>query len=356
MISSGIAAGESVVQAFTDPSPWGKMRGAIKAIGGAVKFVGSIFAIGDKKKERQIQRLQEKVENLQRAYERLGEEIKRAFEYDEYKAGYEQSLKNIQAQQRAINEQIALEKAKKKTDGKRVKEWEDALEKLKEDERALRNQFYEDWGSYGSESLRSAGEDFVSVWLDAFKETGDGLEALNGKWDEFFENLVLKQAASAVVNKRLKGYIDRINAVLDSSGLSEKDTAAMMKDIINDAKSEAGLINEQLKEWFSALGISGGQGELLLSDLQKGIQNITEPQAAAIEAYLNSMRFAVFEQNNILTNMLTAIQAQYGANDNNTMLNEVKAIRALVGSIDDRLSKVIISRNSSNSGYMMKVG
>lgn len=356
IISSGIAAGEGAVQAFTDPSPWGKMQGAIKAIGGAVKFVGSIFAIGDKKKERQIQRLQEKVERLQKAYERLGEEIQRAFEYDEYKAGYEQSLKNIQAQQRAINEQIALEKAKKKTDEKRVKEWEDALEKLKEDERALRNQFYEDWGSYGSESLRSAGEDFVSVWLDAFKETGDGLEALNGKWDEFFENLVLKQAASAVVNKRLKGYIDRINAVLDSSGLSEKDTATMMKDIINDAKSEAGLINEQLKEWFSALGISGGQGELLLSDLQKGIQNITEPQAAAIEAYLNSMRFAVFEQNNILTNMLTAIQAQYGANDNNTMLNEVKAIRTLVGSIDDRLSKVIISRNSSNSGYMMKVG
>ena len=356
VIGGVMSAGEGVLQAYTDPSPWGKMQGAIKAVSGAIKTIGALFAIGDKKKERQIQRLQEKVENLQRAYERLGEEIKRAFEYDEYKAGYEQSLKNIQARQRAINEQIALEKAKKKTDGKRVKEWEDALEKLKEDERALRNQFYEDWGSYGSESLRSAGEDFVSVWLDAFKETGDGLEALNGKWDEFFENLVLKQAASAVVNKRLKGYIDHINAVLDSSGLSEKDTAAMMKDIINDAKSEAGLINEQLKEWFSALGISGGQGELLLSDLQKGIQNITEPQAAAIEAYLNSMRFAVFEQNNILTNMLTAIQAQYGANDNNTMLNEVKAIRTLVGSIDDRLSKVIISRNSSNSGYMMKVG
>lgn len=356
ILGSAVQVGSGAVQAFTDPTPWGKMQGAISAVGGAVKLVGSIFSIGDKKKERQIQRLQEKVENLQRAYERLGEEIQRAFEYDEYKAGYEQSLKNIQAQQRAINEQIALEKAKKKTDEKRVKEWEDALEKLKENERALRNQFYEDWGSYGSERLRSAGEDFVSVWLDAFKETGDGLEALNGKWDEFFENLVLKQAASAVVNKRLKGYIDRINAVLDSSGLSEKDTAAMMKDIINDAKSEAGLINEQLKEWFSALGIGGGQGELLLSDLQKGIQNITEPQAAAIEAYLNSMRFAVFEQNNILTNMLAAIQAQYGSNDNSPMLQEVRAIRSLVASIDDRLSRVIVSRTSANSGYMVKVG
>lgn len=355
-IISGLQTTMDSLDSIDITKPFSIITGSVKSLGGVLQTIGGFFGLGDKKKERQIQRLQEKVERLQKAYERLGEEIQRAFEYDEYKAGYEQSLKNIQAQQRAINEQIALEKAKKKTDEKRVKEWEDALEKLKEDERALRNQFYEDWGSYSSESLRSAGEDFVSVWLDAFKETGDGLEALNGKWDEFFENLVLKQAASAVVNKRLKGYIDRINAVLDSSGLSEKDTAAMMKDIINDAKSEAGLINEQLKEWFSALGIGGGQGELLLSDLQKGIQNITEPQAAAIEAYLNSMRFAVFEQNSILTNMLTAIQAQYGANDNNTMLNEVKAIRTLVGSIDDRLSKVIISRNSSNSGYIMKVG
>ena len=355
-VISGLQTTMDGLDSIDITKPFSIITGSVKSLGGVLQTIGGFFGLGDKKKERQIQRLQEKVENLQKAYERLGNEIKRAFEYDEYKAGYEQSLKNIQAQQRAINEQIALEKAKKKTDEKRVKEWEDALEKLKEDERALRNQFYEDWGSYGSESLRSAGEDFVSVWLDAFKETGDGLEALNGKWDEFFENLVLKQAASAVVNKRLKGYIDRINAVLDSSGLSEEDTAAMMKDIIDDAKSEAGLINEQLQEWFSALGIGGGQGELLLSDLQKGIQNITEPQAAAIEAYLNSMRFAVFEQNNILTNMLTAIQAQYGANDNNTMLNEVKAIRTLVGSIDDRLSKVIISRNSSNSGYMMKVG
>lgn len=355
-IISGLQTTMDGLDSIDITKPFSIITGSVKSLGGVLQTIGGFFGLGDKKKERQIQRLQEKVERLQKAYERLGEEIQRAFEYDEYKAGYEQSLKNIQAQQRAINEQIALEKAKKKTDEKRVKEWEDALEKLKEDERALRNQFYEDWGSYGSESLRSAGEDFVSVWLDAFKETGDGLDALNGKWDEFFENLVLKQAASAVVNKRLKGYIDRINAVLDASGLSEKDTAAMMKDIINDAKSEAGLINEQLKEWFSALGIGGGQGELLLSDLQKGIQNITEPQAAAIEAYLNSMRFAVFEQNNILTNMLTAIQAQYGANDNNTMLNEVKAIRTLVSSIDDRLSRVIISRNSSNSGYMIKVG
>lgn len=356
MISSGIAAGEGVVQAFTDPSPWGKMRGAIQAIGGAVKFVGSIFAIGDKKKERQIQKLQERVEDLQKAYEKLGEEIERAYAYNDYKLGYEQSLKNLEAQKRAIQQQINLEKDKKKTDKDRVKEWEDSLEEIADKERELRNQFYEDWGSYSLDKLQSAGEDFVSTWLDAFKETGDGIDALNDKWDEFFENLVLKQAASAVVNKRLKKYIERINAVLDMQGLSEKETSQRIKDIVESAKDESGAINDMLKDWFSSLGIGGGQGNLLLSDLQKGIQNITEAQAASIEAYLNSMRFAVFEQNTILTNMLTAIQAQYGTNADNPVLNELKGIRSLVASIDNQLSKVIVSRSSSASNYIVRVG
>lgn len=336
--------------------PFTILTGGIKAIGGVFKTIGGIFNIGDKKKERQIKRLQEHVENLQKAYEKLGNEIKRAYEYNDYKAGYEQSLKNLEEQKNAIQEQINLEKSKKKVDEDKVKEYEDALEKLAEDERSLRNQFYEDWGSYGDDQIKSAGEDFVSTWLDAFKETGDGLDALNGKWDEFFENLIMRQAASAVVNRKLKKYIDRINAVLDSSGLSEAETAARMKEIIDAAKNEASTMNDQLKNWFSALGIKGGQGELLLSDLQNGIQNITEPQAAAIEAYLNSMRFAVFEQNNIMSSMLEAIQAQYGTGTDNPILSEVKAIRSLVANIDNKLSKVIVNRNSTTGNYIVKVG
>lgn len=343
--------------ASIDPKkPFSVIKGGVAALGGIFQTIGGFFSIGDKKKERQIQKLQERVEDLQKAYEKLGEEIERAYAYNDYKLGYEQSLKNLEAQKRAIQQQINLEKDKKKTDKDKVKEWEDSLEEIADKERELRNQFYEDWGSYSLDKLRSAGEDFVSIWLDAFKETGDGIEALNDKWDEFFENLVLKQAASAVVNKRLKKYIERINAVLDMQGLSEKETSQRIKDIVESAKDESGTINDMLKDWFSSLGIGGGQGNLLLSDLQKGIQNITEAQAASIEAYLNSMRFAVFEQNTILTNMLTAIQAQYGTNADNPVLNELKGIRSLVASIDNQLSKVIVSRSSSASNYIVRVG
>ena len=336
--------------------PFSVIKGGVAALGGIFQTIGGFFSIGDKKKERQIQKLQKRVEDLQKAYEKLGEEIERAYAYNDYKLGYEQSLKNLEAQKRATQQQINLEKDKKKTDKDKVKEWEDSLEEIADKERELRNQFYEDWGSYSLDKLGSAGEDFVSIWLDAFKETGDGIDALNDKWDEFFENLVLKQAASAVVNKRLKKYIERINAVLDMQGLSEKETSQRIKDIVESAKDESGAINDMLKDWFSSLGIGGGQGNLLLSDLQKGIQNITEAQAASIEAYLNSMRFAVFEQNTILTNMLTAIQEQYGTNADNPVLNELKGIRSLVASIDNQLSKVIVSRSSSASNYIVRVG
>lgn len=317
-------------------------------------LLASILRAGDKRKEKQIQRLQYKVEDLQKAYEKLQTAIEEAYSFDDYNAGYNQSMRNLQEQRAAIQEQLALEKSKKKSDKDKIREYEDALDELAEKEKELREARYEAMGSVGEKGIRTEAENFVSAWLDAYKETGDGLDALKEHWDEFFQNLVLKQAASAVVSRRMKKYVDQINAAIDSgvTGLSLSQTFAQ---IGQNLKSELGAWNEDLKAFFDAVGIKGGQGELLLSDLQKGIQNITEPQAAAIEAYLNSMRFAVFEQNNILTEMLSAIQAQYGSNDNSPMLQEVRAIRSLVASIDDRLSRVIVQRSSVNTGYAVMV-
>lgn len=324
------------------------------ALQSVASLFASIFRAGDKRKEKQIQRLQYKVEDLQKAYEKLQTAIEEAYTFDDYNAGYNQSMRNLQERRDAIQEQLALEKSKKKSDKDKIREYEDALDELVEKEKELREARYEAMGSVGESGVRTEAENFVSAWLDAYKETGDGLDALKEHWDEFFQNLVLKQAVSAVVSRRMGEYVDQINAAIDSgdTGLSLSQTFAQ---IGQNLKNELSVWNEDLKAFFDAVGIKGGQGELLLSDLQKGIQNITEPQAAAIEAYLNSMRFAVFEQNNILTEMLAAIQAQYAPDNGSPMLQEVRAIRSLVASIDDRLSRVIVSRNSGNSNYIVKV-
>lgn len=349
-----IQTGSGVATALFDPNPINKATGAMQALGSATKLVGALFSIGDKKKERQIQRLQEKIEDLEKAYEKLGAAIEDAYSYDDYNMAYNQSMQNLEQQRQAIQEQMALEESKKKSDKDKIQEYKDELDDLIEKEKELREERYEAMGSVSNSGILSEAENWASAWLDAYKETGDGLDALSEQWDEFLENLVLKQAASAVVSKRMQKYVDRINAAIDSgdTGLSLSQTFAQ---IGQDLKSELGGWNEDLKAFFDAVGISGGTGSLLLSDLQKGIQNITESQAAAIEAYLNSMRFAVFEQNSILTTMLSVIQAQYGTSTDNPVLTEVKAIRSLVASIDNRLSHVIVSRNTATTSYIMKV-
>ncbi len=324
------------------------------ALSVVANLLKTILGSHDAKINKQIDEIKDHVKDLENAYDDLADAIERAYTMENYRVNYQRSLDNIDQRINAQRQIIGLEEEKKEKDKDAIRDANDEIRDLEKERAELMQQFYEDWGSISNTGIKDQAEEWVSIWLDAFKETGDGLDALMDNWDEFFENLVIKQAASAIVSARLKKYIDMINAALESEtpGLS---LAQVLMNIKDQFKGEMEGINEDLKLFFESLGFTGGQGDLLLSDLQKGISNITEPQAAAIEAYLNSMRFAVFEQNNILYQMLDAIQAQYATSTDNPVLNELKGIRALVSSIDNRLSKVIVSRSAGASSYVVKI-
>lgn len=324
------------------------------ALSVVANLLKTILGSHDAKINKQIDEIKDHVKDLENAYDDLADAIERAYTMENYRVNYQRSLDNIDQRINAQRQIIGLEEEKKEKDKDAIRDANDEIRDLEKERAELMQQFYEDWGSISNTGIKDQAEEWVSIWLDAFKETGDGLDALMDNWDEFFENLVIKQAASAIVSARIKKYVDMINAALESEtpGLS---LAQILMNIKDQFKGEMEGINEDLKLFFESLGFSGGQGDLLLSDLQKGISNITEPQAAAIEAYLNSMRFAVFEQNNILYQMLDAIQAQYATSTDNPVLNELKGIRALVSSIDNRLSKVIVSRSAGASSYVVKI-
>ena len=324
------------------------------ALSVVANLLKTILGSHDAKINKQIDEIKDHVKDLENAYDDLADAIERAYTMENYRVNYQRSLDNIDQRINAQRQIIALEEEKKEKDKDAIRDANDEIRDLEKERAELMQQFYEDWGSISNTGIKDQAEEWVSIWLDAFKETGDGLDALMDNWDEFFENLVIKQAASSIVSARVKKYVDMINAALETEtpGLS---LAQILMNIKDQFKGEMEGINEDLKLFFESLGFSGGQGDLLLSDLQKGISNITEPQAAAIEAYLNSVRFAVFEQNNILYQMLDAIQAQYATSTDNPVLNELKGIRALVSSIDNRLSKVIVSRSVGASSYVMKI-
>lgn len=350
-IIGGLDTMMSGLESINYNKPFSIVTGVLKTFGGLFQTIGGFFGLGNKAKERKIKRLTEKVEDLDYAYQKLEKSIEAAYTFDDYNAGYEQSIKNLEMQKKSYEEMARLEAAKKKTDKKKQKEYERAAEEAQEKMDELKKSRIEAMGS--TTDYLSEAQSFVDAWLDAYREVGDGTDALKEHWDEFMDSLVVKQAAAALVSKRLEKVIGRINDAIDA-GMVGTDLSSVIKNATAEWDAGSAQLNQALKEFFDAMGINLGKaGDFGLSDLQQGIQNITEPQAAAIEAYLNSMRFAVYRHTEQLDALIAAVSAQYGAGEN-PIVTELKGIRSVLDTIDRRFSSIVESR--AGRGAYIRIG
>ncbi len=300
----------------------------------------AIFQAHDKRLEKQIGNTQKRVDKLSRAFDKLKTAIDNAFSFKFTTSNTELAIKNAQAQIKGYREMIRLEQDKKKTDQDKIDEYLETIEDLQDEIDELSKKKYEVLGGFGTdENIKSAAEEFADAWEAGFNETGDGLNALQDKFQEFAREMLKKQVWGRLAEQYINPILTAIDAAFDETGNMDvnkwNNAIQSMKDINLDA------FNEQAKQLAEALGFKGVSGELVLSDLQKGIQNITEPQAAAIEAYLNSMRFAVFEQNTKLDTLIAAIQLQYGNGAENPVVTELKGIRGVLDNIYSKFTGLI---------------
>lgn len=350
-MGSGVLNG---IMGYFSGNPMQMAQGIMQTAKGLVKVIGGIAKIGDKKKERQINKLKDRVYELSQAYEQLHKSIERAYAMDDFVLGNRQAKKNLEAQIRSYEQILQLEKDKKKTDKDKVREYEEKLVELKDKLEDLRNEELKALGGFGSDDRLSAAESFASAWLSAYKETGDGLDALSEQWDEYIDNLIVKQASLRIVGKRMKKFFDMVDLALDEKSdegenLSEKEAAkiaALRKELLDST-------NKDLKAFVDALGLTR-KGTAKLSDLQMGISNITEEQAAALEAITNSIRFGVYQQLEVLNQIAAILRTQYGGSNNGALLEEVRAIKSLLMRIDSRFNSITATK--SGVGSYLKVG
>lgn len=310
----------------------------IQAAAGVLQAISGIAAIGDKKKERQIQREKEKVEELQRAYERLEEVISYSYNIDEINSNYDAAKKNLEDQIKSTQEMRRLEEDKKKTDQSKIKEYtrqiEDYQKQLQELEDERINQL---GGIAGGDAIKSASENFVNAWIDAFKETGDGLSGLEEQFDEVFMNLVKKQVLGRGVDKMLEPLYANLEGMLKDGAMDAQE----YEDFNKQWNSLSPQIDEFLTKMINDLGIADDitkkTGEL--SGLQSGIQGITEDQADILAAYWSSVRFIV---SNIEQKFTDYARQMLGTDLNaNPILNELKEHTRILDSIDSKLESII---------------
>lgn len=286
---------------------FGIMNGVVNVFAGIGDGIASLFGDGSARTKRinkEIAKSVETVRQLNMAYKELDAVVNNAMGAQELQARREQ-IQNKQMQVEELQRQMQLEQSKrsKDRDDDKIKEYQESIQDLELEIDELKKDVVANL--LGSD-IKDAAEQFVSAWVDAWRQGGDTMEALNEKFDDMIDNMIAKSVASYLVSKRLQKIFDEVDKLTDenSEGGSEitMNELKQLKNLIGD-KSIAEQINDDLANLYGALEIAFGvnsEQEKNLSELQQGIQGVNEDTAGAIEAYMNIVAQRVFEQNEYL--------------------------------------------------------
>jgi len=188
--------------------------------------------------------------------------------------------------------------------------------------------------------------------VDAFNEGSDALDALNDKFDEYFDNLVTKQLMNRATTKYIQPILDAFDeAVSEGSDggnngldLTEKEVAKLQEL----KKTNLAAFDEYAKSLMEVLNIKP-TGSSNISALQQGIQSVTESTAQALESILNSMRYYLATQQADVRTIRDTLLERLGASinsvaqdsSNSPVLVELRLQTTILTSIRDTLDSCV---------------
>lgn len=322
----------------------GNYAGVAAGAMGALTGVAKLFS-NEGKIDKEIARQERAVNSLQHAYEKLKKSMDDAFDTQKLYEYNQKSVDALKKQQKAYQAMINAERGRKKPDEGKIQEWEQQIDDLNTTIKELGESMTEALGGFGSQSnYKSAAEAFSEAWVDAFNEGSDALEALNNKFDEYFNTMLTKQLMNRATSKYIQPILEAFDkAVSEGSegGNNGLDVTKKELEGIKELKDKnLALFNEYAKNLMDVLNVKPA-GSSNISALQQGIQSVTESTAQALESILNSCRWYIAQQQ-----------------------QDVRAIRTL---LEERLGNVVsqaISGGSSNqmitlmeqqSGYLRQI-
>lgn len=299
--------------------PLSVIKGTIGVIGGIGKTLGGIFGWGtkDKRLQREIERHQKAIDKLKEAYDDLKEAMDNAYDIAKLSKYSDEMIKNLKLQNQNLQSMIAAENEKKKSDNSKKEEWQKQIEAnnkaIKEAEETLTEQL----GGFGTKAnYKSAAEAFADVWMDAYNENSDGLEALNDKFNEYFNNLLKKQLMARAAAKFIQPILDAVDAAVAKGSEGGNDglevTSGELKKLQELKNTNLQAFNEYANTLMKVLGVTS-KGASNLSNLQQGIQSVSEATASALESIINSIRYFVAQQQSDIAAIRNILEARLGA-------------------------------------------
>lgn len=354
-VVDGISKIGSSLEGIDITRPFSVVKGTIGVIGGIGKTLGGIFGWGtkDKKLQKQIENHQKAIEKLRERYSELKDAMDNAFDIERLSQYNDEMVKNLKTQNANLESMIKAEQDKKKTDNDKIEEYRKQIEAnnkaIEEAEQSLTEQL----GGFGTKAnYKSAAEEFAKTWVDAYNEGSDALEALNDKFDEYIQNLIVKQATQRIVGKMLEPLFKKIDNAVEQGSDGGNNGLDLVKteldDIMTTGKDKLKGVSDMLKSFVDGLGYKP-KGSSNISALQQGIQSVTESTAQALESIINSIRYYVATQqadiriirDTLLEKLGNSINAITQDTSNSPVLIELRLQTTILTDIRDTLASCV---------------
>lgn len=301
--------------------PWGAAAGA--AIGLVSSLGSSLAKLHDAKHEKNIQKIQDQIEVLEKTYGNLGESLEKAYSADASKLIDQQNT--LLAQQKVlIQNQIAEEQSKKKSDKGRIEEWQNQIEEI--DKQIAGNKEKQIDAILGSD-VKSAIDDFAQAYADAWAAGDDRAKSSKDLVKQMIKQMVL-EAIKATTSQPMEALRQKLAGFFSDGVISAWEREQIEKgaeDLTKQLDDQFGWADEYL------------QGDKDSSSSQDSTRGGFESMSQEIGSELNG-RFTALQISNeeIKNSMLLALGNMSAlcttTSDGNILLSEMRNLAVMSNS------------------------
>lgn len=265
-------------------------------LGAALDSISAVLSIFQNIQANKIERLNNEIkeqtrliEDLSYAYGRL-EAAQESALGSGYIQNYQQRMQNLLAEQQAYLKQAELERGKgKKSDSDKVREYEqqarDAADKITDMMSELQDYL-------AGTDITSAARDFASAWIDAYKEFGSTTDAINEKFADMIQNMIVEGIGAELVRNILQPIYDSIGEAAKDGFIDAKEIA----DIANSVPGATQEINNAMTILMESLKNAGydiRQQTTGLTGISKDIATASEESILGLAAGINTQNFYI---------------------------------------------------------------
>ena len=302
------------------------IQGSIKLLSSTMKVLNS----GDRRADKEIAEHAKEIKNLEDAYGNLEKAMDRALGSGKYSAS-KSAIENLQKQQKSIEKQIELEESKKKSDDKKVKEYENAMESVKNKQIELINKLRSDIMGIDA---KSAAQQLGDAFIEAFGKGENAVEAFGKKVDDIVANIIKRMLIQKLLEEPVGKILDRYSQKWydDQGNFSGFDAVMKDADQMGKELKEIGpnfteameKLPDDIKKYFVGPEDSGSGG---LTGAIKGASEETMNMAAG---QLNAMRINQVDANEIMRHQLMHL----------SRISQNTSYNKYLKSIDERIERM----------------